>query len=61
MNPSCWWVLGELLSLHVGGSLSFLLIEDAEDTSGNLVVDGLVVFVDNVDAECRYRMSMPNS
>jgi hypothetical protein len=45
----------------VGGSLSFLLVEDAEDTSGNLVVDGLVVFVDNVDAECRYRMSMPNS
>jgi hypothetical protein len=46
------WVLGELLLLRMGGSLSFLLVEDAEDTSSNLVVDdGLVVFADNVDAE----------
>ena len=46
------WILGELLLLRMGGSLSVLVVENAEDTGGDLVVNnGLVVFTDNVDAE----------
>ena len=36
----------------MGGGLSVLLVEDAEDTGSDLVVDdGLVVFANDVDAE----------
>jgi hypothetical protein len=36
----------------MGSGLSVLLVEYAEDTGGDLVVDdGLVVFTDDVDAE----------
>lgn len=46
------WVLGELLLLHMGGGLSVLLVEDAEDTGSDFVVDnGLVVLTDDVDTE----------
>jgi len=46
------WVLGELLLLRMGNSLSFLLVEDAENTGGCLVVDdGLVASTGGVDAK----------
>ena len=45
-------VLDDLLLLRMGRSLGFLLIEDTEDTGGDLVVDdGLVIFADNVNAK----------
>ena len=46
------WVLSELLLFRMGGGLGVLLVENAEDAGGNLVVDdGLVVFADDIDAE----------
>ena len=45
------WILGKLLLLRMGGSLSVLVVKNAEDTGGDLVVNnGLVVFTENVDA-----------
>jgi len=46
------WILGELLLFRMGSGLGVLLVEDAEDTGSDLVVDdSLVVFTDDVDTE----------
>lgn len=51
------WILGEVLLFRLGGGLGVLLIENAENTGSNLVVDdGLVVFADNVNAKLLINM-----
>jgi hypothetical protein len=46
------WILSELLLFRLGSGLSVLLIENAEDTSSDLVVDdSLVIFANDVDAK----------